>query len=82
MRLIDQLNSINIGMNKFFEDLVSYPFLRRGNYQFKISVYKKNNVLVVARHIIHEEKFIVKHFSSPEEAAIYIEYIVEKDFYG
>lgn len=69
-------------MNKFYEDLVSYPFLRRGNYQLKISVYKKNHVLVVARHILHEEKFIIKHFSNLEEAAIYIEYIIEKDFYG
>ena len=82
MRFIDQLNSINNDMIKRHDDLTSYPFLRRGNYQLKISVYKNHYVLVIGHHMLHEEKFFVKHFSSPDEAAIYIEYIIEKDFYG
>lgn len=69
-------------MNTEYEGLTSYPFLRRGNYQFKISILKENNVLVVANHMMNVDKFFVKHFTSLEEASVYIEMIIEKDLYG
>lgn len=78
MRFIYQLNE---HMKKEYEDLVSYPFLRRGNYQFKVSVYKKNHVVVVANHLMNVDKFFVKDFTSLEEAAVYIEYIIQRDYY-
>lgn len=82
MRLIDQFNPINNNMAQQFEDLLSYPLIRRGNYQFKVSIYKKNFVLVFGHHIMEPDKFLIKQFTSLEEAAIYLEYIVEKDIYG
>lgn len=69
-------------MNTEYEGLTSYPFLRRGNYQFKISILKENNVLVIANHMMNVDKFFVKHFKSLEEASMYIEMIIEKDMYG
>lgn len=68
-------------MKQEHEGLVSYPFLRRGNYQFKISVYKDKNVVIVANHLRSVDKFFVKSFTNLEHAAIYIEYIIEKDYY-
>lgn len=61
------------------KDLVSYPFLRRGNYQLKISVLKHMSVVVVGNHMMDVDKFFVKHFSNLEEAANFIEFIILKD---
>ena len=61
------------------KDLVSYPFLRRGNYQLKISVLKHMSVVIVGNHMRHIDKFFVKHFSNLEEAADFIEFIILKD---
>ena len=64
------------------KDLVSYPFLRRGNYQLKISVLKHMSVIIVGNHMMDVDKFFVKHFSNLEEAANFIEFIILKDEYG
>lgn len=61
---------------------ISYPSIRRGNYQLKVSVYNKSQFLIVANHLLDETKFVVRHFSNELEAAIFIEYIIEKDIYG
>jgi hypothetical protein len=61
------------------KDLVSYPFLRRGNYQLKISVLKNMSVVIVAHHVLDLDKFFVKHFSSLEQAADFIEFTIIKD---
>jgi len=60
-------------------NLVTYPFLRRGNYQLKVSVLKKMSVVVVGNHLQDVDKFFVKHFSNLEEAANFIEFILLKD---
>ena len=65
--------------NELTKDLVSYPFLRRGNYQLKISVLKHMSVVVVGNHMMDVDKFFVKHFSNLEEAANFIEFIIIKD---
>ena len=66
-------------MKHLTKDLVSYPFLRRGNYQLKISVLKHMSVVVVGNHMRRVDKFFVKYFSNLEEAANFIEFIILKD---
>ena len=61
------------------KDLVSYPFMRRGNYQLKISVLKHMSVLVVGNHLQDVDKFFVRHFANLEEAANFIEFTLLKD---
>ena len=61
------------------KDLVTYPFLRKGNYQLKVSVLKKMSVVVVGNHLQDVDKFFVKHFSNLEEAANFIEFLLLKD---
>jgi hypothetical protein len=63
------------------KDLVSYPFLRRGNYQLKVSVLKNMSVMVVGNHMMDVDKFFVKHFSNLEHAADFIEFTLLKDEY-
>ena len=65
--------------DKLIKDLVSYPFMRRGNYQLKISVLKHMSVLVVGNHLQDVDKFFVKHFSNLEEAANFIEFTLLRD---
>lgn len=78
MRFIYQLSD---SMKKEYGYLVSYPFIRRGNYQFKVSVFSKYHCLIVGNHLLDVDKFFVKAFPSLEEAAIYIEYLIQKDSY-
>lgn len=65
--------------SKLIKDLVSYPFLRRGNYQLKISVLKHMSVVVVGNHMMDVDKFFVRHFSDLGKAADFIEFIILKD---
>ena len=65
--------------DKLIKDLVSYPFIRRGNYQLKISVFKNMSVVIVANHVLDIDKFFVKHFGNLEEAADFIEFTIIKD---
>lgn len=64
------------------DKLKSFPAVRRGNYQLKVSIFKNNSVLIVANHLVDETKFFVKHFNNEVDAVIYMEYIIEKDLYG
>ena len=66
-------------MSDLIKDLVTYPFLRRGNYQLKVSVLKKMSVIVVGNHLQDVDKFFVKHFRNLEEAANFIEFLLLKD---
>lgn len=62
------------------KDLVTYPWLRRGNYQLKISVFKNMSVVIVANHMMDLDKFFVKHFDNLEDAANFIEFTITKDY--
>lgn len=62
------------------KDLVSYPFMRRGNYQLKISVFKHMSVVIVANHVLDIDKFFVKHFDNLNDAADFIEFTIIKDY--
>ena len=66
-------------MSDLIKDLVTYPFLRRGNYQLKVSVLKKMSVLVIGNHLRDVDKFFVKHFGNLEEAANFIEFTLLRD---
>ena len=61
------------------KDLVAYPFLRRGNWQLKISTLKNMSVLIVGNHLLDVDKFFVRNFSNLDEAALFIEMIIIKD---
>ena len=65
--------------DKLIKDLVTYPFIRRGNYQLKISILKNMSVLIVAHHVLDLDKFFVKHFTNLEVAADFIEFTLLKD---
>jgi hypothetical protein len=65
--------------DKLIKDLITYPFIRRGNYQMKISVFKNMSVVIVANHVMDLDKFFVKHFGNLEEAAEFIEFTIIKD---
>ena len=67
--------------DKLTKDLVSYPFLRRGNYQLKVSVLKNMSIVVVGNHLMDIDKFFVKHFGNLEQAADFIEFTLLKDEY-
>jgi hypothetical protein len=64
---------------KLIKDLVSYPFLRKGNFQLKISVLKNMSVMVIGNHMMDVDKFFVKHFADLGQAADFIEFIILKD---
>ena len=66
--------------NELTKDLVSYPFLRRGNYQLKISVLKHMSVIVIGNHMMDVDRFFVKHFDNLGQAADFIEFIILKDY--
>ena len=64
------------------KDLKSFPAVRRGNYQFKVSIFKNMSCLIVGNHLIDDNKFFVQHFTNEADAVIYMEYLIEKDIYG
>jgi hypothetical protein len=64
---------------KISPNLISFVCIRRGDWLIKISVYKKKDVLVVAQHIFDTEKMVIKQFTHQDEAADFINMIVEKD---
>jgi hypothetical protein len=64
---------------QLIKDLVSYPFLRRGNWQLKVSVLKNMSVVIVGNHLMFIDRFFVKHFTSMDKAADYIDFIIIKD---
>lgn len=63
-------------------DLKSFPTYRRSNYQFKISIYKEDSVLIIGNHLLDGDKFFVQHFDNEADAVIYMEYLVERDLNG
>tara|TARA_R110000772_G_scaffold252469_1_gene367881 strand:+ start:1901 stop:2125 length:225 start_codon:yes stop_codon:yes gene_type:complete len=60
--------------------LTSYPFLKRGNYQFKISVVNKTGCLVVGNHVQKPKGFFVRYFADLDTALFYLDFLIEKDY--
>lgn len=63
---------------KIAKNLVSFPAVRRGNWQLKASIYKDSQVLLVANNMV-TDGFIIKVFDNDEEASTFINFIVDKD---
>lgn len=62
--------------------LKSFPAVRRGNYQLKVSILDNKSVLIVGNHLIDDKKFFIQHFDNEVDAVQYMEYIIERDIYG
>ena len=60
--------------------LISFQTVRRGNWQIKLSIYKDKQLLLYAMHIISEES-LLKVFYDNDEAAIFINFLAERDDY-
>ena len=63
---------------KITKNLVSFPTVRRGNWQLKASIYKDSQVLLVANNMV-TDGFIIRVFDNDDEASKFINFIVDKD---
>ena len=66
-------------MVKVSKDLLSYPTVRRGDWLLKVSVYKNNQVLVIASHVTDINRFVLKFFNDKTVAADFIDELVNKE---
>lgn len=64
---------------KVTPNLLSFITVRRGNWVMKISVYKQMFVMLVAQHYYEQDQFFVRFFTHHEEAAKFIDALIEKD---
>ena len=60
-------------------NLKSFPTVRRGNYQFKVSIFKNKSVIIIGHHLIDDKKFFIQHFDNEADAVIYMQYLIERD---
>lgn len=58
--------------------LLSYPMVVRANYVIKMSAIG-GSFLVVADHLQDPKKFFIKHFIDVDDAAAYLDFMIEKD---
>lgn len=65
----------NVQINK---DLLSYRTAVRGNWVFKASVYKEEQVLIVGFNRIND-KFFTRMFDTYEEVVLFLEYLTHQD---
>jgi hypothetical protein len=65
---------------KISKNLVSFPMVRRGNWHVKVSIYKDEQLLLIANHLLLE-CCVVKVFDNNDDAIEFINLIVEKDYY-
>lgn len=63
---------------KIIKNLVSFPTVRRGNWQLKASIYKSSQVLLVANNIM-SEAFVIRVFDNDDEASKFINFLIDKD---
>ena len=67
---------------KLSPNMISFVTVRRGDWILKISVYKNKQVMVAAQHYYELEKFIIRFFTTQDNAADFIEQLVSEDNYG
>ena len=63
---------------KIQKNLVSFPTIRRGNWQLKASLYKDSQFLVVANNMV-TDAFVIRTFDNDDEASKFINFLVDKD---
>ena len=66
---------------KVSKDMVSFQAVRRKDWVLKISVYRDKYVLLVAQHHYYQEQTIVRFFHDFNEAASFIDFLIEQDSY-
>ena len=59
------------------KNLVSFPMVRRGDWHVQVSIYKDEQLMVVASHIFTEQ-CVIKTFDNNGEAIAFINFLVEK----
>jgi hypothetical protein len=71
---------LNSGMMnaKITPNLLSFITVRRGDWVLKISVFKTKHVLLVAQNYYATEQIIIKHFKHHDEAANFIDNLIEE----
>jgi hypothetical protein len=63
---------------KLSPNLISFFLVRRGNWTLKVSVYKNKQILVLMQHVYDIDKIIMQIFQSQDEAANFIELMIEE----
>ena len=61
------------------KNLVSFPTIRRGNWQLKASVYKDCQFLVVANNMV-TDAFVIRTFDNDDDASKFINFLIDKDY--
>jgi hypothetical protein len=73
--LVSPLNTYMNDKVRLSPNMASFVAVKRGNWVFKVSVYKSKQILVVAHHCFDRDTCIVRYFTKEIEAANFIEYI-------
>jgi hypothetical protein len=63
---------------KLSPNLISFFLVRRGNWTLKVSVYKNKQILVFMQHVYDMDKIIMEYFQSQDDAANFIEHMIEE----
>jgi len=63
---------------KLSPNLISFFLVRRGNWTLKVSVYKNKQIMVFMQHVYDIDKIIMQIFQSQDEAANFIELMIEE----
>lgn len=63
---------------KLYPNLISFFLVRRGNWMLKVSVYKNCQILVIMQNVYDMDNVIMRCFYDQEEAADFIEHIIEE----
>lgn len=63
---------------KIQKNLVSFPAIRRGNWQLKASLYKDSQFLVVGNNMV-TDAFVIRTFDNDDEASKFINFLIDKD---
>jgi len=63
---------------KLSPNLISFFLVRRGNWMLKVSVFKNKQILVFMQHVYDMDKIIMECFHDQNQAADFIEYMIEE----
>ena len=63
---------------KVTKDMISFIPVRRGDWIFKISVWKTKQVMVIAQHEFDIHRIYVECFAHQDDAANFIERVSEE----
>ena len=64
---------------KISPNLISFVLVRRGNWVFKVSVFKNKVIMIVAQHCYEMELFEIRYFTDQNLAADYLELLASEE---